>query len=149
MTLPPSPVGEHTSALDDLIARVEAATGADRELDEAAEIAVRGGEAVHGMTRYTGEPTVGIRRPNTAYRTGFAVEPCYPLTASLDAVLALVADKRPGKRVSIGSVDGGGWRAQVGPAQRCIRKPAATPALALLAACLRALRPSSEARSDG
>ena len=94
-----------TGELERLAERVESATGADRELDEAVEIAVRGGEAVYGMTRYTGEPTVGIRRPNAAYRTGFATEPCYPLTASLDAALALVSDKLPGNNSTLVVLD--------------------------------------------
>lgn len=123
----------------DLIERLEAATGADRELDRdlywllrrpAAERAYW--NAAMGMPRPLGE-----RMPEGLGRIGVeSASPAY--TASLDASLALVGEKLPDATWLIGSGMAGllpAW-CRVDDGEMAT---APTPALAVLIALLRAL----------
>jgi hypothetical protein len=139
------------SAISELRERVEAATGADRELD--ALICV----ALH----YTGDPKFQPPRERrwVADPRGFgAVYPlpeqigtgidhgsigdfiCPSLTASLDAAIALVEKMLTGQDVLVGRISGK-WLAEIGPRDsfKFERAYAPTPALALIAALLKAL----------
>ena len=115
-------------ALRDLAARCEAATGADRELDAAIGSAL-------WVVKY-GKPLLGV---------GGCYHP--PYTASLDAAMSLVpegCDWILNSRRNYAQV----WeRKGVGAqmwAQMWECKSAATPALALTAACLKALAQENE-----
>ncbi len=77
----------------DIIARLEAATGADRELDAEIEALLFGGEIIWGAARFTDDPTVSVRRPSANHLSGFSNNPVRLFTASLDAALALVGEK--------------------------------------------------------
>ncbi len=96
----------------ELIARVESATGADRQIDLAI-----------ATTFYTREDWQWTYTPQW--------------TASLDAVLALCAEKLPTYPVQLVIRPGGRSRAWL--MNQTNSHEAATPALALLAALLRAL----------
>lgn len=112
-------------ALLDLAARCESATGVDRELDEAIERAV------------------GTYSAFSHYRLGDDDIPDYvptPYTASLDAAMTLVPKGDLHLEIKCGKI----W-AFVGTPIRAAT--AVTPALALTAACLRAL--AQEIEHDG
>lgn len=105
--------------LMDLAARVEAASGPDREIDKAVQRATGDGSGNHWFKNHLGEHTTDDLAP--AY------------TASLDAAMILVPEgwtcwSLRSERIGTG-VDG--------QEQRELAF-AATPALALTAACLRA-----------
>lgn len=132
--------------------RVLAATGPDRELDAEIDAALFGGRASH---TFTGQPTAELARrsysPGTVFRHA---DPTFnggvilldetrlaaPVTGSLDAAVALCERIFPEGR---GSVDFGDWSgARVVAYLWGVECPgcglAATPALALVAACLSA-----------
>lgn len=143
------------SDLTALLARVEAATGSDRELD--ADLWL---QLTPGATR----EATPVNHPKGAYvidetRQNGRLIIVHSFTASLDASLALVERVLPGWKVSIfighltGAKDGKGSRAELHSPKRykahdgtgmkwpkvaaCYYAP--TPALALLAAMLKAL----------
>lgn len=125
----------------DLLARVEAATGPDRELDAALWL-----DFTPGATRRasTVKSSKGLWPDYTIDETREAggaliVVPAY--TASLDAALALVERVLPGWVWSVGNLASGGGQAYLMRAQSAalIGGKASTPALALLAAMLKAL----------
>lgn len=141
----------------DLIDRLEKAEGGDQDLSLAVNLALEGGEAVTYTANYIMEPRWAIRRQSANHVGGFAKEPNYPVTESLDAALALAERVLPGwlwDVTTITTAIGG------------IRKPlavvmdpdgdnddirtygsAATPALALCIAILKA-RASSEGEGE-
>ncbi len=137
---------EVSCALSDLLLRVEGATGADRALDAAIEHATRfhrglqlGLKPEHiAVWRHVGNGEVesqGTRYASPAY------------TGSLDAALALVTRVLPGWQVTLGQHRAPGKRGDLWKAS--LTSPqgggmdtgwAPTPALALLAAMLKALQ---------
>lgn len=103
--------------LPDLIARVEACTGPDRELDA----------AIAALLAPTDDPSYA------AFENGRDYPDLY--TSSLDAVLALVTEKLPGWHKKLEEREPLVWIASIGRFQA----EAITPALALLLALLRAI----------
>lgn len=116
------------ATLEALLSRVESATGADRELD-------------YDIPRAIARPPEGA-----IWTTDRDYYP--PITSSLDAVLALVERELPGWKWTATNIgyDDGAWQGKPGallkhPASSdrpTAKACAATPALALLAALLRA-----------
>ena len=108
-------------ALPALLARVEAATGGDREID--AELSRAFG------VQY-------IPNPNNNGPKFVARQ----LTTSLDATVALVRKKRPGGHWRVVGIWGNGYATLYGAdSQQDANVRAATPELALLAALLRSM----------
>jgi hypothetical protein len=133
--------------LDDLIERVEKATGAnfalEREVFEAFTLPT--------ITEWFGQPVVGWFRQGHAYgfntADGYSHFGCLkppPVTASLDAALALCERCLPGWEFSLEverPADGPAvWRVEMGDPLRGWTAEAPTPALAVVAALLRALK---------
>ena len=112
-----------TETVDDLIRRVETATGPDRELDV-------------DLSAHFG----GIFYQHPPWSTQTYVTPA-PLTASVDAALALVGKVFPGCRYATGNGEQGPF-CWIEPKGRggTLTAHAATPALAILLALLRATR---------
>lgn len=118
--------------VDDLIRRVEAATGPDRELDARIKY------AVHAGLRSFGSLDAWLSTDTSRKRS------CVPeYTASIDAALALVERVLPGCQWIIGRQTAGASDAKIGSQSGWSKQPwthAATPPLAILAALLRATR---------
>lgn len=129
--------------LNELAARVEAAEGPDRELD---------GEIAKGIG-WVFNPDTGISGfwrsmwLNPEGHADYRGPPRY--TASLDAAMSLVPEgahwhcgrhSKTGKHPRTGTTVDGGGDAYLTPKNACepVYTMAATPALALVAACLRA-----------
>jgi hypothetical protein len=122
-----------------LAARVEAATGADRKLDALVLAAVVGGEAA--LSPFNGEWCVYVGKDRHGrpklWEPGYGANKAWwrnnHFTASLDAALTLV----PAGWTGTVHLDGKAslYRDDMRPAVWCV---AATPALALVAAALRA-----------
>jgi len=126
----------------DIIARLETATGADRELDAVIMCAIGGARRIDDFTFYgPGEKSWGFGEHEDESNAWNGPLPY--VTASLDAALALVREKLPGARWGInGPYDGGRFRAYFfGTVERDLTPPtyARTPALAVLLALFRAL----------
>ena len=133
----------------DLIERLEAATGADRELD-AAIVAFLNDAA---LKRYPPSDDYGPRDRwqfwSLDEKHFLGSESSFPVpsyTASLDAALALVGEKLPGAGVSIITDTRGALAIFIKPGCKWIsvgsiedRKFSPTPALAVLIALFRAL----------
>lgn len=79
-------------SVDGLIARLEAATEGDRELDADIAAAVLPGEIVWKQTRFTGDMLPVRRFPTAASLSGWASEPVEHYTTSIDAALTLVPE---------------------------------------------------------
>jgi hypothetical protein len=132
------------STLLELADRCEKATGPDRELDCEIVVAVGGGEIVWKQANYTMEAYPAHRVPSANHLGGFANEPVPAFSASLDAAMQLVPD--PAKPWCLDYEAPGVWIADFtcfasGPdngAEISLYVRAATPALALCAAALRA-----------
>lgn len=140
--------------MSDLVAlaeRVEAATGADRELDAEIWLAVTPG-ATRSKTivpdhEYNGKPRCGWTIDETRENGHLIIVPAY--TASLDAAMSLVLE---GWRTAMVSEmehrDAWHWRLgrkhspQIRFGEGGVDGVAATPALALLSAALRARSPN-------
>jgi hypothetical protein len=129
------------SLYGEVIGRLEGAAGPDREIDRdlywllrrpAAERAYW--NAAMGMPR-----PLGDRMPGGLGSIG--VESASPrYTASLDATLALVEEKKPGWAWSVGNLRAGGQAYLMNrPGGAMIEGKASSPALAVLIALLRAL----------
>ena len=75
--------------LRDLLARVLACEGYDRELDADVVVALEGGEIGWRQANFTMEQHPYIRRPSGMHVGGFAREPVPAVTFSVDAALGL------------------------------------------------------------
>ena len=148
------------TTLTELLARVESATGADREIDEAVWLATTpGAYSVTSMGNLW--PPYQLRE--FRYPAGNLVMVMPNVTSSLDAVIALIERVLPGFAWKVGTccvsddawvapdfnhpVHGARLRAEIGPITigspwdsgfDIDRRPSGLPALALLAAFLRA-----------
>lgn len=119
----------------DLIARLEAAQGPDRELDGEIAVAVQGGEIVWKQANYTMEMYPSHRYASTNHYGGFANEHVPLFTASIDAALTLVPD---GWSWSLYDVIGKPESVRMWRHPMDVLTSAATPALALCIAALKA-----------
>jgi len=147
--------------LTGLVARLEAAKGADRELDAAIAVATGGGDkmcpgGVHGTSRgstfsFTGKTlaTVIDQYPTLSVDAAiFFAVPAY--TASLDAAIALVEAKLPGASWHMhwrgigkncdGWIERLGSEGEISERHEWVSTERATPALALLTALFHALQ---------
>lgn len=116
-----------------LVARVEQAAGPDRELDVLISVAVgRGDEETHVITYI---PEMGLKPQRVAWRpNGLAGDvECRRYTASLDAAVTLVPEGAGFVLSAYGDGTAAFATITVGTTTK-----AATPALALVAAALRA-----------
>lgn len=150
----PSWVPPEGLSLSDLIARVEAATGPDRELDGLMEVAARWAQASsvglkpEHRARWECDAQGWVRSQGTIY-------PAATFTASLDAALALVERVLPGWFVGLQQNrfvgDERRWTAYITLNDGEHEATTYAPALALLAALLRALqaKASAEGTFDG
>ena len=84
------------STLQELIARVEAASEPDRDLDGEIEVAMFGGTIIQTQDNHTMTANIAVRRPSANHVGGFAREHVPGYTASLDAAVRLVEEKLPG-----------------------------------------------------
>ncbi len=75
--------------LRDLLARVLACEGYDRELDADVVVALEGGEIGWRQANYTMEQHAYVKRPSRMHVGGFAREPVPAVTFSVDAALGL------------------------------------------------------------
>jgi hypothetical protein len=132
-------MSERTADLQELLSRVEKAEGPDRELDREICLAARENVSTDPLSGFVWRPNGG---------GGWSDVP--DLTASLDAALALVERVLPGsyvelsgprKYLHIPTPVPNRWKAYIATFNHDGDKTgwAATPALALLAALLRAL----------
>lgn len=149
-------------ALQDLLRRVESATGADRELDALLHLICHERRVVwwEGNNLYSRHPSEpsghrwieGCIDPGEANRNWQAKDYRHPAyTASLDAALALVGTALPGWRLKLAQTVDGAWRADllsptIGARPAGYSSPLTTaPPLALCAALLRAKIAEAEA----
>lgn len=109
-------------ALTEALSKIEGLSGPDRELDAAIIRSLAGGSRDHWFDAW-GEWTSDDKAP--------------PLTASLDASLALVERLLPGWSWRIGNRPGGGAWVKLGTSHQ--EYLGATPALAILAALFKVL----------
>lgn len=128
----------------ELAAKVEAANEPDRDLDGELAVALFGGEIIWKTANYTMEPYPARRHANADYVGGFCNGHVPLYTSSLDAVTALIAEKLPrwGWRLTQQSslrADPSNALLYAPTIDRDFETEAATPALALLSATLRAL----------
>lgn len=146
------------SDIAELLERVEAASGPDRELDAAIEVAMLGTTATDDDLIYHSVPRKDDHcAPGTFWRksrSGASLRTAAPFTASLDNALALVEEKLPRwNAFEVQHTDA--YDAQIwwmrgeqevvtdtGPA-------CATPALAIVSCLLRALAPVPGTDSNG
>lgn len=122
-----------------IIERLEAATGADREIDADLMVALCGAWRVNDSQFYgPGEKSWSFGEYEEESRAWCGPLPY--LTASLDAALALVEEKLPGCDWNLDR-DSGRYEFEILPTEERIGYGArsATPALAVLIALLRAL----------
>jgi len=77
-------------SLHELLERVKAASGADRELDAEIDVALFGGEIGLRAAQYTMDPQLFVRRPSAQHVSGYANEAVPAYTASIDAAVALI-----------------------------------------------------------
>ena len=125
-----------------LIARLEQATGPDRELDADIAVAVDGGEIVWKMANYTMESYPARRHPSPHHIGGYCNAHVPSYTASIDAALTLVPS---GKGHDPWWMLKAAWRGiakaeiWVDGKGKPFRGEAATPALAICIAALRAI----------
>jgi hypothetical protein len=129
----------------DLIRRLEALDGPDRELDAEIDVGLFGGETVWKTTNYTMEQYPASRRANPSYVGGFASEHVPHYTASLDDAIALTIKVLPGWTIAnIGQDDRKGWHAEIRKGYQTSYSTvkiggASLPAIALLLALIPAL----------
>jgi hypothetical protein len=121
-----------------LAARIEAATGPDRELDADIAVFVDGGEIVWLTANGTMEQYPARKYQSRNHVGGFGKSPVPAYTASLDAAMML-ADNLEDAAVTVTRYATGKGLAQIDfPNGRQVFGNAATPALALAAAAIRA-----------
>jgi hypothetical protein len=132
------------ATLEALLARVLEGEGPDRELDGEIVAALFGGEIVWKTARYTMDAYPVRRIQNSAYVGGYQNAGVLAYTESLDAAIRLVPEGRDWHVQSNPSI-GACW-ASISPAKHGLKLrewgsgmvKAATPARALIAACLKA-----------
>lgn len=131
---------EMMADLTALVKRVEEAPEGDMELD--ADIwlfGVKEGRIEWAQTRYTMEAYPVWVYPSTNHLSGFGKEPVPRLTSSLDAAVAFVVRVRPGTEWAISMLYGHPQADVDMNSDEPTTARAATPALALVLAALRAL----------
>ena len=123
------------ATLEALLARVLEGTGPDRELDAEIAVALFGGEIIWKTARYTMDAYPARRIQNSAYVGGYQNAGVLAYTESLDAALTLVPDGWTWARFHSGV-----FECAMLDDRRALfeRGDAATPARALIAACLKA-----------
>lgn len=136
-----------TGDLLGLLERLEAATGADRELDARLYVSLIARLKSPHIDAMIAE-RARLRPDANVWLDGARDWQVKPYTASLDASLALCSRVLPGCRVMVErAFDGSGWAMMhVAPGEPRDMTEGATPALALLCAMLKALAHSI---SDG
>jgi hypothetical protein len=135
-------------SLHELLERVKAASGPDRELDAAIHMAVlpddfaskimRGDYATHSWR--LGSGGVSYVSPNSGGTSGGS-HPVAAYTASIDAAVALIERVLPGCEWDVSTASGGraGYEVEiVRPHGGAWTRPGPTPPLALIAALLEA-----------
>lgn len=133
-----------TDNLRGLIERLEKLEGPDREVEAEIDVALFGGETVWKTANYTMESYPASRRPSATHIGGFANEHVPSYTASLDAAVALVERVLPGWDGFVPiNAKGEAWVWPAGGMGKGHRVSAATPAIALLIATLKALQENS------
>lgn len=122
--------------LEALLVRVLAGTGPDRELDAEIAVALFGGEIIWKTARYTMDAYPARRIQNSAYVGGYQNAGVLAYTESLDAALTLVPEGWTWARFHSGV-----FECAMLDDRRALfeRGAAATPARALIAACLKAI----------
>lgn len=152
----PGSVKPSRQALADLLARVEAAEGPDREIDLDLILALGLGPSGDGWERRRGKYDQGGRpelRQNLAPQPGpWPIFCARPYTASLDAALALVKRVLGDVKVRVTTYRKGGGRAEIladGERYDIANEQGACPALAVVAALLKALIASELTPSEG
>lgn len=136
-------------ALLQLGARCETATGPDRELDAEIAVAVYGGEIVWLTANHTMETYPVRKHSSRDHVGGFCKAPVPSVTGSIDHAMGLVpeSDSACGERFRLEAYLTNGVLAEHVRASAWVpgseRVFAATPALALTAASLRALAHAS------
>ena len=132
-----------TAPLDDLLARLESATEGDRELDCEIAVAVLDGEIEWKQANYTMEMYPVRRYASTMHIGGIGGDPVERYTTSIDAAMTLMPEgwwvQYLGQRIK-------GWAVRIEAQGISIPSStaplrAATPALALCIAALRARQP--------
>ena len=130
------------ATLEALIARVLEGTEPDQELDAEIAVALFGGEIIWKTARYTMDAYPARRIQNSAYVGGYQNAGVLAYTESLDAALTLVPEgwswhvalrKWPTPTRATGSV----WSESL-DGSKLFYVDAATPARALIAACIKA-----------
>lgn len=137
-------LAQHSNGLAALLARVEKADGPSPLLDCDIGIALGEWSPPRGFQRERDDyPWRWSKKQHNAY------QPHNPLSSSLDAALALVERVLPGWLPRVAKLSGGLWFADLVPiaADAECRSEAKTPALALLAALLKALIAGDRAAS--
>lgn len=135
----------HTSSvkvLTELLGRLEAAEGADRELD--AELAALGGHE----NAFDGSSLAEVLADPELREWAIAWGSIPPATDSLDAALALVERVLPGWGIALQRMNGWGAAICETPTADRYHADAPTPAIALLIALVRALISRYFAGSD-
>lgn len=122
--------------LEELAVRCEAAVEPDRDLETEIAVAVHGGEIVWKQANYTMDMYPARKYASADHVGGFGSAPVDACTSSLDAAMTLVPERHWVQHLGWNLA---GWRCLV-ERQGCssVVKHAATPALALTAASLRA-----------
>jgi hypothetical protein len=130
--------------LEALLARVLEGTGPDRELDAEIAVALFGGEIIWKTARYTMDAYPARRVQNSAYVGGYQNAGVLAYTESLDAALTLVPDGWKVASLGESPERTNSWtvwlRHRRGETELLgiMVKHAATPARALIAACIEA-----------
>jgi hypothetical protein len=130
------------ATLEALLARVLEGTGPDRELDAEIAVALFGGEIIWKTARYTMDAYPARRIQNSAYVGGYQNAGVLAYTESLDATITLVPEGwswYSTMRHYLAPVGAAGGVWQVGQQRATFTADAATPARALIAACLKAM----------
>jgi len=124
--------------LEELAVRCEAAMEPDRDLETEIAVAVHGGEIVWKQANYTMEMYPARKYASADHAGGFGNAPVDTCTTSLDAAMSLIPDHWH-TRLATEDRHSHSWRWELrGGYGINIGARAATPALALTAASLRA-----------
>lgn len=130
-----------------LATRLEGLSGPDRDVDCGLEQIFFGGDVYVQTAQGSMEPTYFVKRPSANHLSGFAKEPVYPYTASLDAAVALVVRLYPAYEIVLAKQTsfkhGVYWSAELGDG---LEVEAPTAPLALLRALVSAKIEEAQAR---